>query len=265
MRYKAGFLGTGAMGGALARAVSKGLEPGQLAGYDLAKALLDKVAADTGLTPLADPLELSDAEVVFLAVKPQVWKEAVQPLYGKLGAQHLVVSLMAGVPASQLALALPGTRIIRLMPNSPALVGEGAIAAAAGPGSTADDLLLVKALLADAGLVVEVAERHMDAVTGLSGSGPAYVYMVIEALADGGVLCGLDRATSLKLAAQTVLGAARMVLETGEEPATLKAKVTSPGGTTIEGLAVLEESAVRSAFMEAVRAAKQRSEELGRK
>ena len=264
MRYKAGFLGVGAMGGALARAIARRLESGQLAGYDVAMPLLERASSECGLVPLEEATQLSEAEVVFIAVKPQVWVDALQPLYGKVGAQHLIVSLMAGVPTAKLATAVPGARILRLMPNSPALVGEGAIAASAGPGATPDDLAHVKELLCEAGLLVEVPEKLMDAVTGLSGSGPAYVYLMIEALADGGVLCGLDRATSLKLAAQTVLGAASMVLETGEEPAGLKAKVTSPGGTTIEGLAVLEEAAVRGAFLEAVRAATQRSEELGR-
>jgi pyrroline-5-carboxylate reductase len=155
-------------------------------------------------------------------------------------------------------------RVIRAMPNTPALVGMGAAAYCLGSTATRDDAATAARLLGAVGLAVEVPERLMDAVTGLSGSGPAYVYLVIEALADGGVRSGLPRADALKLAAQTVLGAASMVMETGEHPAVLKDMVTSPGGTTIAGLAELERHGLRAALIDAVTAATRRAAELGK-
>ena len=162
------------------------------------------------------------------------------------------------------AAAAQNLRIIRAMPNTPALVGKGAAGYCPGTRATRDDAQTARLLLGAVGLAVEVPERLMDAVTGLSGSGPAYVYLVIEALADGGVRAGLPRADAIRLAAQTVLGAAAMVLETGEHPAVLKDMVTSPGGTTIAGLAELERHGLRSALIEAVSAATRRAIELGK-
>ena len=154
--------------------------------------------------------------------------------------------------------------MIRAMPNTPALVGHGAAAYCLGSRATPEDAVTAQALLGAVGLVVQVPEKLMDAVTGLSGSGPAYIYVVIDALADGGVKAGLPRADAVRLAAQTVLGAAAMVLETGEHPAVLKDMVTSPGGTTIAGLAALERHGLRSALIEAVGAATARAAELGK-
>jgi pyrroline-5-carboxylate reductase len=204
------------------------------------------------------------ADVVVLAVKPQVLDGVMKELSPALGGK-LVLSLAAGVTIAHLAkLAPKGTRVVRVMPNTPVLVRDGASALSFGAGVTEKDRQLARRLFEAVGRVVVVDERLMDAVTGLSGSGPAYVFLAIEALADGGVKAGLPRTVADLLAAQTVLGAARMVLETGEHPARLKDRVASPGGTTIAGLHRLEQGGVRAALIAAVEAAARRSEELGR-
>lgn len=202
--------------------------------------------------------------VVVLAVKPQtlnaVMKELASALAGKL-----VLSIAAGITLKHLAALAPKTaRFVRIMPNTPALVRDGVSAIAFGPGVTSKDQQLARRLFEAVGKAVVVEEKLMDAVTGLSGSGPAYVFTAIEALADGGVKMGLPRSVADLLAAQTVLGAAKMVLETGELPAKLKNGVASPGGTTIAGLHRLEQGGLRAALMGAVEAAAKRSEELGR-
>jgi pyrroline-5-carboxylate reductase len=176
----------------------------------------------------------------------------------------LVVSIAAGVRLSTLAEGLgANVRLVRVMPNTPCLVGRGACGFCLGKAATADDGQLVHQLLAAVGIAVEVEEKLLNAVTGLSGSGPAFVYVAIEALSDGGVRAGLPRSAATTLAVQTVLGAAEMVLATGEHPGVLKDRVTSPGGTTIAGLAALESGGFRAALLDAVDAATRRSEELG--
>ncbi len=209
---------------------------------------------------------VSKSEILFLAVKPHQVVEVCREMKSSLeGRSLLVVSIAAGVTLSQLASALPeGTPIVRVMPNTPCLVGAGAMAMACGETVSQEQVRLLTELLSSVGLVVSVPEKQMDAVTGLSGSGPAYVFQMIEALSDGGVRVGLSRELSTKLAAQTLLGAAQMVLETGEHPGALKDAVTSPGGTTIAGLHALEQSGLRAALMNAVVAATKRSEELGK-
>ncbi len=185
-------------------------------------------------------------------------------LRGKFTDNHLLISIAAGVTLTKLEGALPpGARVIRVMPNTPALVGAGASAFALGKSATAADGELAKKLLSAVGIAFQVKESLLDAVTGLSGSGPAYVYQFIEALSDGGVAAGLPRDMATKLAAQTVLGAAKMVLETGQHPGALKDQVTSPGGTTIEGLHELEKGRMRAIVMSAVRAATEKSKKLG--
>ena len=175
-----------------------------------------------------------------------------------------MISIAAGVPLAKLeALLSAGARVIRVMPNTPALVGASASAFALGAAATREDAALTERLFSAVGIAYEVKERLLDAVTGLSGSGPAYVCLLIEALSDGGVAAGLPRDVATRLAAQTVLGSAKMVLETGQHPAVLKDMVTSPGGTTIEGLHELEKAGVRGAFMNAVRAAAEKSKQLG--
>ncbi|TKB67282.1 MAG: pyrroline-5-carboxylate reductase [Nitrospira sp.] len=204
------------------------------------------------------------ADVVIFAVKPQTLPTVLSEL-GQTLAHALVISIVAGVTIRTIAEQIAGTmRVVRAMPNVPALVREGMTALALGDGVSEDDSRLVRAVFEVVGRVVLVEERMMDAVTGLSGSGPAYIFQAIEALADGGVMMGLPRQTAELLAAQTVLGAARLVLESGVHPAQLKDRVASPGGTTIAGLHQLEQGGFRAALMAAVEAATTRSKELGR-
>jgi pyrroline-5-carboxylate reductase len=207
---------------------------------------------------------VSWADVVVLAVKPQMLPAVLSELAPIL-AHALAISIVAGVTIRTITEQAGGaTRVVRAMPNTPALVREGMTALAMGAGVSDDDVRLVRIMFEAVGLVVPVEERLMDAVTGLSGSGPAYVFQAIEALADGGVMMGLPRQTAELLAAQTVLGAARLVLESGVHPAQLKDRVASPGGTTIAGLHQLEQGGFRATLMAAVEAATTRSKELGR-
>lgn len=202
------------------------------------------------------------SERMVLAVKPQVLPGVCHSLRVQNGSS-LFVSIAAGFSLSQLESMLECSRVIRVMPNTPAQVGFGAAGISAGGEASEDDIAFVEKLMSSVGLSVRVPDSLMHAVTGLSGSGPAYIYAVIDALSDAGVAQGLPRELALKLAAQTVLGAAKMVLETGMHPGQLRDQVTSPGGTTIAGLRALEKSAIRSAFIEAVAAATERSRELG--
>lgn len=205
------------------------------------------------------------SDVLVLAIKPQVAPTVLAQLKEAIGSGTLVISIMAGISCAAIEAPLgPGTRVVRVMPNTPALVMEGASALCRGGHATEEDLAMGEALFAQVGTVCRVEEKLIDAVTGLSGSGPAYVLAFIEALADGGVKNGLPRDTALKLAAQTLLGTARLYLETGEHPASLRDKVTSPGGTTIAGLHALETGCFRGTVISAVDAAVARSKELGK-
>jgi pyrroline-5-carboxylate reductase len=263
-----GFIGAGQMARALARGfVSAGLVTGErIVAFDPVTDALDSFAAEVKGVVRAksnnDVLERS--QVVFLAVKPQSMPSVMRELAGKFSADKLVVSIAAGVTLAKLADGLKTERIIRVMPNTPALVGHGASAYSLGAGATKDDGQLASQLLGAVGIAFVVDEKLLDAVTGLSGSGPAFVYVMIEALSDGGVRMGLPREIAAALAAQTVLGSAQMVLTTGEHPAALKDKVASPGGTTIAGLAALESHGLRAALIAAVEAATRRSQELGK-
>jgi pyrroline-5-carboxylate reductase len=203
-------------------------------------------------------------DVILLCVKPQVINEVLADIHADLSEKHLVISVAAGVPIVNLQ-AILGLNIplVRAMPNTPAVIQEGVTALSAYRGLSPNHLELGKKIFESVGQVVVVDESLMDAVTGLSGSGPAYIYLAIEALIDGGVKVGLPRNVAHILAVQTVLGAAKMVKETGEHPAVLKDRVTSPGGTTIAGLQRLEEGGLRATLIEAVEAAAQRSNELG--
>jgi pyrroline-5-carboxylate reductase len=245
---KLGVIGCGKMGTALIQgAIRAGVvAAGDVFGCDPYEKSRDAFSSATGAKVTADLAEIVAAR-------------------SAAGSPKLVISIAAGLTLSALeAAASENFRIIRAMPNTPALVGHGAAGYCLGSRATADDAKSAQSLLAAVGLAVEVPERLMDAVTGLSGSGPAYIYVVIDALADGGVCAGIPRADAVKLAAQTVLGSAAMVLETGEHPAVLKDMVTSPGGTTIAGLAALEKNGLRNALIEAVTAATQRAAELGK-
>jgi len=264
-----GFMGAGQMARALAAGfVRAGLvSPAQVLASDPVAAAGDAfLTAVPGARLLPTNLAVAkQAEVLFLAVKPQQMSALLAELQAA-SAGRLVVSIAAGVRLDSLASGLvPNARLVRVMPNTPCLVGQSASGYCLGPGATAADGQLVGRLLSAVGKAFEVEEKLLDAVTGLSGSGPAFVYTIIEALSDGGVRMGLPRDVALALAAQTVRGAAEMVLVTGEHPAVLKDKVTSPGGTTIAGLQALEGGGLRAALMAAVEAATRRASELGAK
>lgn len=206
---------------------------------------------------------VAQAGVLLLAIKPQIMYKVGPALAAAAVEPPLLLSILAGVTLSTLQGYVPQWPVVRAMPNTPATVGSGVTALAAGEHVTADHLAQARRIFTSVGDVVEVPESLMDAVTGLSGSGPGYVSIMIEALADGGVAAGLPRATALKLAIQTVKGTAELLQQTDMHPAQLKDRVTSPGGTTITGIARLEAGGLRTALIEAVRAACDRSRELG--
>lgn len=232
---------------------------------DVVPAAAEAFARATGGRVLAGNTEVAAAaDILFLAVKPDQVAGVLKGCQSFLEPQrHVLISIAAGVPLAALEAAAPGQRFIRVMPNTPALVGASASAFALGSAARPADASLAYRLLGSVGLALEVKERLLDAVTGLSGSGPAYVFLMIEALADGGVAAGLPRDIAQKLAAQTLLGAARMVLETGQHPGALKDAVCSPGGTTIEAMHELEKGGVRAALISAVRASADKSRRLG--
>lgn len=205
-----------------------------------------------------------DAEVIVLSVKPQALDKLLTQIAPAIDRSKLIVSVAAGVPIAALERRLgSGARIVRTMPNTPCLVGLGATALSAGEHATPEDLALATAMFDSVGLTTVVDEYQLDAVTGLSGSGPAYIFLIIEALSDAGVKVGLSRHQSLKLAAQTVLGSAKLLMETGQHPGQLKDQVTSPGGTAIAGLHTLEAGGLRTTLIDAVEAATKRARELG--
>jgi len=201
-------------------------------------------------------------DVVVIAVKPNIVKSACEDI-AAVKSDALIISIAAGITIEALESSMPGRRVIRVMPNTPCLVGEAAAGFSLGSLATDYDKETVKGIFGAVGVCVEVTETMLDAVTGLSGSGPAYVFLFIEALADGGVRSGLPRAVAMQLAAQTVKGAAEMVLKTAKHPGLLKDGVTSPGGTTIAGVEALEKGGFRSATISAVMAATKRSMQLG--
>jgi pyrroline-5-carboxylate reductase len=262
-----GLLGGGNMAEALARGL---LEAGATSTAALRVSDPDALrrahlSARYGIETTADNAAIAAwSDLLVLAVKPQVMDRALQSIVSALRPSALVVSIAAGVSTASIERALPNARVVRAMPNAAAMVLAGATAVAAGSLAGHEDLELACTLFDAVGRCVVVSESALDAVTGLSGSGPAYVMVVIEALADGGVSAGLPRDIALLLAAQTVYGAAKLQLVTGEHPAMVKDRVTSPGGTTMAGLAKLEAGGVRGALIDAVRAATQRSLELGR-
>lgn len=209
---------------------------------------------------------VESADTVVLAIKPQIVDEVLSGIAGALTGNKLLISILAGVATQTLEGFVDGNlRVIRAMPNTPALVGQGAAGLCPGRFASRDDLMVARKLFETVGTVQLVSEEQMDAVTGLSGSGPAFVFTFIEALADGGVQEGLRRDVAQALAVQTVLGAALLVKESGEHPALLRDKVCSPGGTTITAIRVLEERGMRAMLMEAVGSATRRSRELGQK
>jgi pyrroline-5-carboxylate reductase len=255
------------MAAALARGwLAAGLTtPDSLRASDPSLAARERFAEHTGVAAGTSNQDvIAGSDVLVLAVKPQSMAGLLAEVRPLVTPRHLVVSIAAGVTLEQLSQGLgAGRRLVRVMPNTPCLVGASAAAYAAGPSATPEDITLVDRLMNAVGRAFPVPEHLLDAVTGLSASGPAFVYAVIEALSDGGVRVGLPRDVATVLAAQTVFGSAKMVLETGSHPAVLKDMVTSPGGTTIAGLHALERGGLRAALMDAVEAAAQRSQELG--
>lgn len=262
-----GFLGAGKMATALARGFirAKLAGPAQMIASDPVAAARTAFAKETE-AKIADANNqvVQTAKIIFLAVKPDQVASVLSEIRPDFTNDHLLISIAAGVSIAKLEGGLlGGARVIRVMPNTPALVGESASAYALGKSATPADGELAQKLFSSVGAAFQVKEYLLDAVTGLSGSGPAYVYQFIEAMSDGGVAAGLPREVATKLAAQTVLGSAKMVLETGQHPGALKDMVTSPGGTTIEGLHELEKGKLRGTVMSAVRAATEKSKKLG--
>lgn len=261
-----GFLGCGKMGSALALGL---VEAGvclrdQLLVTDISAKALTEISAK-GIPTTSNAAAVARAsEAILVCVKPQEIAPALSALQAELSGK-LVISIAAGVSLASLQKAAgESARVVRVMPNTPALIHKGASGYALGKTATDADAALVDRIFSAVGQAVRVKEELLDVVTGLSGSGPAYVYLVVEALSDAGVLMGLPRDLSLSLAAQTVAGAAEMVIQTKLHPAQLKDMVTSPGGTTIAGLEQLEAGGLRHAFLSAVRAATERSRELGK-
>jgi pyrroline-5-carboxylate reductase len=262
-----GFLGAGKMGTALARGfIHAGLvKAGQIMANDPVEAARSSFGLETGAKLGKSNAEVAKfGDVLLLAVKPDQVAGVLAEIRDHFSKKHILISIAAGVPLARLEGGLEaGARVIRVMPNTPALVGASATAYALGKSALPEDGQLAQKLFSAVGTAFSVKESLLDAVTGLSGSGPAYIYMMIEGLSDGGVAAGLPRDIATKLAAQTVLGSAKMVLETGLHPGALKDMVTSPGGTTIEGVHELEKGRVRAALMNAVRAATEKSKKLG--
>jgi len=264
------FIGAGKMASAIAGAIiNSGFDKDKIFAIDRSETQSAQFRKTTGIVPLI-ATEICDREkdifektdIVFLSVKPQNMKEI--GIYAPYIKNKLLISIAAGVKIKTLMQISSCERIIRIMPNTPALVKAAMSAFSISNNISAEDINTVENILATFGEYCMVEEKLMDAVTGLSGSGPAYVFDFIQALADGGVANGLPRATALKLAAQTVMGSAKMVLETGEHPSVLKDQVTSPAGTTVRGLSVLEKGSFRGLVSDAVTAASKRSEELGK-
>jgi len=265
---KIGFIGAGKMATALAQGlIDAGVcSASQVMASDVEEGQRKMFEKETkGQTCFLNDELIKFSDVVILAVKPTHVTEVLAGIKRTLG-NRLLISIAAGISISALEDALDSkARVVRVMPNTPALVRCGASAYAAGKNVSKEDLDTADEILRAVGLSFRVPEKMLDAVTGLSGSGPAYIFLVIEALSDGGVEMGLPRDVALKLASQTVLGAAKLALESGKHPGELKDMVTSPGGTTIEGLRALEEGKVRASFMNAVRAATEKSRKLGAK
>lgn len=265
---KIAFLG----GGNMAEALIKGMLAAGVAKAE--QMLVTDVSADRlahlqktyGITvPQGNKDAVTRAGIILLCVKPQIMDHVLKEIDDGAGKDKLVISIAAGVTIARIEKALThGPRVIRVMPNTPALVLSGAAGLAPGSTSTVSDMMTAQQIFGAVGRAVVVEEKLMDAVTGLSGSGPAYVFTIIEALADAGVKAGIPREMALELSAQTVYGAAKMVLETHEQPGKLRDKVTSPGGTTVEGLHMLTKGKLRETLMDAVEAATARSRELGK-
>jgi pyrroline-5-carboxylate reductase len=261
-----GFIGGGNMAEAMIRGLLRGEDfaPAQISVSGPREERMRELRDAYGIEATSDNRVPAAAEIVVLSVKPQILSRVLDAVAGAISPDALVISIAAGVPVSAIQSRLAsGARVVRAMPNTPALVDAAATAIAGGEHARESDLADAKRIFDAIGLTVILDESAMDAVTGLSGSGPAYVFLILEALSDAGVKVGLSRRTAQLLAAQTVLGSAKLLLETNEHPGRLKDMVTSPGGTAITGLHTLEHGGVRTTLMNAVEAATRRSRELG--
>ena len=264
---KIGFIGAGMMAEAIVRGLLKaGMDPARITASDPIDGRCEFCRKELGVTASADNhAVVRFADVIVLATKPYIIPTVLADIGGAVKSDQLLISIAAGTTIGSIQSKLSGNiPVIRVMPNTPCLIGEGAGALAPGKFATPEHMSLAAEIFRAVGVAVETTEDKLDAVTGLSGSGPAYVYTFIEALADGGVRMGLPKSVALLLAAQTVSGAAKMVLQSGDHPAVLRDRVMTPGGTTIAGMAILEKRAFRSAAMEAVTAATERAAELGK-
>ena len=263
-----GFVGAGNMAEALIRGLVRGnhVAPTQIVASGPRRERLAELAAAYGIDVTVDNASVAErASVVVLSVKPQILDKVLREIGDRLKPGTLVISIAAGVDTATIEAAVPdGVRVARAMPNTPALVGAAATAVSGGTRVVDADLAITRALFDAVGITVELDESHLDAVTGLSGSGPAYVFLILEALSDAGVKVGLARRNAQRLAAQTVMGSAKLLLETDEHPGKLKDMVTSPGGTAIAGLHTLEEGGLRTTLINAVETATKRARELGR-
>ncbi|PID76561.1 MAG: pyrroline-5-carboxylate reductase [Deltaproteobacteria bacterium] len=264
---KIGFIGGGNMGKALIGGLTASglVRPENIICSDICEKSLAATKAEYGINTTTSNAEaIQDAEIVIFATKPQILPAVLKETAGLLDKSRLIISIAAGVPLAAISLSAgKNLRLIRVMPNLCALVKESATAIAAGEFVLDGDMELARAIFDSVGTSVFLQEELLDAFTGLSGSGPAYMFMMLDALADAGVKAGLSREDSRLLSAQTMLGAAKMMLESGEHPGLLKDKVTSPGGTSIAGIQVLEQAGLRAAMIDCVEAASDRSRELG--
>lgn len=267
-KKRIGFIGAGNMAEAITRGLidSRTVDADRIVASDVAADRLQIMAETYGIATTDDNRQvLEGADIIILAIKPQVAASVLGGIGPDAGADKLVVSIVAGLTvAAMKSFFTGGARLIRTVPNTPVFVREGMVAIAAGDTASAEDYQMAEAVFRPVARTVTVEEKLMDAALGVSGSGPAYGFLMVEALADGGVKMGLPRPVALTLAAQTLLGAAKMCLESGKHPGQLKDMVTSPGGTTIAALHKMEEMGVRAALISAVEAAARRSEELGR-
>ena len=261
-----GFVGAGNMAEAMIRGLLRGSDfaPAQVSASGPREERMRELREAYGIGATTDNRIPAAAQIVVLSVKPQILSRVLDEVADTITPDALVISIAAGVPVAAIQARLAsGTRVVRAMPNTPALVDAAATAIAGGEHARESDLDDAKRIFDSIGLTVILEESQLDAVTGLSGSGPAYVFLILEGLSDAGVKVGLSRRTAQLLAAQTVLGSAKLLLETNEHPGRLKDMVTSPGGTAITGLHTLEAGGVRTTLMNAVEAATRRSRELG--
>jgi pyrroline-5-carboxylate reductase len=260
------FIGAGNMGEALIRGLlaAKTVSPARIIAADVRAERREFLAKTFGVQAVDDNAEaVKAADIVLLAVKPQQMGEVLAGFKSVLSNSKLIISIAAGVTTARIERELGGkARVVRVMPNTPALVGAGAAALAKGRYATDEDLATAEAILGAVGISVRVEERLLDAVTALSGSGPAYVFYVTEAMVKAGVAAGLDEAVARRLATQTVYGAGKLLVESGEEPEALRRNVASPGGTTEAALKVMNEQELERIFAEAIKAAEKRSREL---